>query len=287
MAHETISERVRDVGDGIILAFPIEKTEVAGNNQLQTTRLYFFRVASETRYFQKYTSLSSISSGSTSPTNGYDYLGDTGVGSGDDIFRISTDDWHLMHFGFATAHPDLEVFKAVSPNANGDPAQDRTGQGEDIVPGTDDRGWYSQKQIADQFDPPAFTERVSFRNDKDGEFLLWAFHNDGGSALSGSQLDLYFTGRGYKLQPVTDPEVQDLMLREAMMQRRDPEIDTILHQVGGVNEYTLGSEEPDDWGETNGLSRTFNVTEFEPELDGDDGGETQSQRTSTRVTPSQ
>lgn len=268
MAHELISERVRDVGDGIILAFPIEKTEVSGQNELKTTALYFLRVSSETRFFQKYTSLGSINSGNTTPSNGYGFLGDTGVDSGSDIFRISTDDWHLMHFGYSPSHPDLEVFEAVSPNANGDPAQDRTGQGEDISPGTDDRGWVSSKQVADKFDPPAFTERVSFRNDKDGEFLQWAFHNDGGNQLSGNDLDIYFTGRGYKVQPVTDPAVQDLMVHEAMMQRDDPEIDTIIHQVGGVNEYTLGTEEPTEWGEVDGMKRVFNVNNFEPDLSG-------------------
>lgn len=267
MAHERISDRVRDVGDGLILAFPIDTTDVAGQRDLRTTKLFFFRVASETRYFQRYTSLANITSGSTTPTNGYGFLGGTGVDSGSDIFRVENDDWHVMHFGFSPVNPNLQVFQAVSPNANGDPAQDRNGQGEDIVPGTDDRGWITTPQITDFYDPPAATERVSFRNDRDGEFLLWAFFNDGSSTLSGGDLDLLFSGRGYKLQPITDREQQDLMMRMAMSRPSDPAIDTILHQVGGVNEYTLGSEEPDEWQDVAGMTRTMNVTEMSVETE--------------------
>lgn len=263
MTHERISERVREVGDGLILAFPIATADVAGQN-IDTVRLYFFRVSSETRYFQKYTQLAAINSGTTTPTSGYGYLGDTGVDSGSDIFRLSTDDWQVMHFGVGTTHPDLEVFTAVSPKANGNPAQDRDGTNENIVPGTDDRGWYSQVQIPDQYDPPAFTERVAFRNDKDGEFLRWAFHADG-TNLSGSDLDLYFTGGGYKLQPVTHAPTQDLMIEMALSRPESPSLDTILHQVGGVTDYNLGTEEPDSWGTVResdpGMTRTFNVAD--------------------------
>lgn len=257
--QETISERVRGVGDGLVLGFPIETADVAGQT-IDTVRLYFFRVASETRYFQRYTQLSSITSGSTSPTNGYDYLGSSGVGSGDDIFRESTDDWHLLHFGFATSHPDLQVFSGVSPSANGNPAQDRTGQGEDIVPGTDDRGWFSQRQIDDQYDPPVETELVSFRNDNDGEFLQWGFFNDGSSTLSGEDLDLYLTGRGYKLQPVVNADMQTLMLQTALASMPEPRLDTIYHQVGGVNNYTLGTEEPSAWRDVRESEEAFTTT---------------------------
>lgn len=263
MPHEVMSERVRDIGDGLILAFPIDNVQVANQPGIETTQLYFFRVGSQTRYYQRYTSLANISGDGTTPSSGYDFLGDSGVGSGSDIFRIENDDWHLMHFGVGTEHPDLEVFHAVNPNANGNPAQERNGNNEDITPGTDDRGWYSSKQIADRFDPPAFTERVSFRADTDGEFLRWAFHNNlSGTTLSGNDLTLHFTGRGYKLQPVTDRGIQDLMLEMALRRPEEPQLDTIMHQVGGVNRFTLGSQEPDDWGEVNGLTRTFDIDEL-------------------------
>jgi len=263
---QAMSDRVRDVGDGLILGFPISTTEVA-QQDLETVRLYFFRVSSQTRYFQKHTSLSSINSGNTSPSNGFDYLGDGGVGSGSDIFRMETDDWHVMHFGFATNHPDLEVFTAVSPSANGNPAQDRSGQSEDISPGTDDRGWVAQAQIDERYDPPDFTERVSFRNDNAGEFLEWAFYADG-TNLSGNELDLLFTGRAYKLQPVTDVKVRKLMLQTALASVEEPALDTIYTQIGGVNNYTLGSEEPDSW-ETvrqreQAFTAEFNVEEIGP-----------------------
>lgn len=264
MVHERMSERVRDVGDGLILSFPIADTEVA-DKDLKTVRMYFFRVSSETRYFQRYTSLSNIGSGNTSPASGYDFLGDSGVNSGSDIFRMETDDWHLMHFGMATNHPDLQVFYAVSPRSNGNAAQDRNGTSEDIVPGTDDRGWFASVQIDDRYDPPAFTERVAFRNDSDGEFLQFAFHNDGNATLSGNELNLFFTGGAYKVQPVTDQKVQDLMLQMAQSRPEDPLIDTIIHQVGGVSPYTLGSEEPGDWEDvrTEGrpFTREFNAAE--------------------------
>lgn len=274
MSHETMSERVRDIGDGLILAFPITQTQVANQSGLDTTRMYFFRVARETRFRQKYTSLANIAGDGTTPSSGYDWLGDTGVNSGSDIFRIETDDWHLQHFGVGTNHPDLEVFYAVSPDANGNPAQDRTGDGEDITPGTDDRGWYSSKEISDQWDPPAFTERVAFKNNQNGEFLHWAFHNDlSSTTLSGSDLHLFFTGRGYKVQPVTNGAMQDTMLEMALRRPDDPEIDTIMHTVGGVNTYTLGSEEPDSWGEVEEMTRDFNVQAIAGGGGGGGGGE--------------
>lgn len=277
MPHEQMSERVRDTGDGLILAFPIASTEVA-QQTIDTTRLYFFRVGSETRFFQKYTALADIAGDGTTPTDGYDFLGDTGVGSGDDIFRNSTDDWHVMHFGLAPNSTNLEVFYAVSPKANGEPAQDRTGTGEDITPGTDDRGWFTRAQIDDIYDPPAFTERVSFRNDDNGEFLLFAFHNDlANTTLSTPELDLYLSGAGYKLQPVLDRQTQDVMLEEALSRPANPQIDTIIHQVGGVNNYTLGTEEPDAWKsvrDNNNWTRTFNVEDLPlPGGDGGDGGQ--------------
>lgn len=267
--EERISDRVRSVGDGLILGFPIEDTTVE-SERIETVRLYFFRVGSETRYFQRYTQLSDLPSGNTNPTNNYDYLGDTGVGTGEDIFRVETDDWHIMHFGFATNNPNLQVFTAISPESNGNPAQDRTGQDEDIVPGTDDRGWFSQAMISDQFDPPSMTELVAFKNgeDRDGEFLQWAFYNDGPNTLSGGDLTLFFSGRGYKLQPVVDAELRDIMLQTAFADLEETGIDTIFHQVGGVNRFTLGTEEPDSWRrvrtETDAFTQVFNVDEIGP-----------------------
>lgn len=271
---ETMSDRVRDVGDGLIMAFPITNVNVAGQTDLKTVRLYYFQVSRQTRYYQEYTSLSNITSGSQSPSSGFDYLGDTGVGSGDDIFRMENDDWHLMHFGVGTNHPDLHVFHAVSPKSNGNPAQERNGQDEDIVPGTDDRGWYSSVHIPDKYDPPAFTERVSFRNSDSGEWLQWAFDNDGASTLSGGNLTLFFSGRGYKVHPVTNRQKQDLMLQMALRRPDDPQIDTILHSVGGVNNMDLGTGEPDAWANVDLMKRDFNAEEFQivPPPGGGGGG---------------
>lgn len=264
MVHELMSERVRDVSDGLILGFAIDDTAVAGQSDLTTTRLYFFRVGAETRYLQRYTSLSNITSGSSTPSGGgFDFLGDSGVGSGSDIFRIEEDDWHLMHFGVGPTHPDLHVWHAISPKSNGNPAQARTGESEDIDTTSDDRGWYSSKQIDDKYDPPAFTERVAFRaSSNTGEFLQWGFHNDGGSTLSGGDLDLIFTGRGYKAQPVTDQDLQDEMLRMALQRPDEPTIDTILNVIGGVNKWELGTLEPDAWSDVPEMTRTFSVEEF-------------------------
>lgn len=261
--YETISSRVRDIGDGLILAMTITDTTVAGYENMITSRLYFFRVAAQTRYYQEYNQLANITSGSQLPTSvDYDYLGDSGIGSGSDIFRMENDDWHMMHFGVGPTHPDLEVFHAISPSANGNPAQERNGEDEDIIPGTDDRGHYSAKTIPNKYDPPAFTERVSFRTDTDGEFLQWAFDNVGSNTLSGSDLELIFTGRGYKVQPVTDSREQAIMLQMAMTRPQDPLIDTIIHPVGGVNRWQLGSLEPDDWKTLDEMHQDFNVDKF-------------------------
>jgi len=274
MSHETMSERVRNIGDGLILAFPVDEAEVSGQT-INTMRLYFFRVAEKTRYYQEYTSLSSIAGNSTTPSSGYGYLGDSGVDSGSDIFRVESDDWRVMHYGVGTNHPDLRVFNAVDPKANGNPAQSRTGSGEDITPGSDARGFYTGKQIADRYDPDSFTERVAFRNSSNntGQFLLWAFENPTSSQLAGNDLTLYFTGGGYTLQPVVDPDVQETMLRMSQTRPDEPAIDTIMHVVGGITNYNLGSQEPDSWKDvrekTPGLTQEFNAAKIGSQGDSD------------------
>lgn len=267
MEEQTMSDRTLGVGDGLILGVPEAEVNAAGQ-KIKSVNLYFFWVGSRNRYFRKYTNLSSITSGSTAPsgTGTYDYLGDSGVGSGTDVFQMYSYDWRVLHFGFAARSPDLQIWKAVSPKGNGEPSEDRKGNDEDIVPGTDNRGWYSRRQVSNLYDPPASTERVAFRNDKQGQFLQWAFYNDGPNTLSGSELDLFFTGAGYWLQPVTQQEVADEMLESALSSSGESDIRTIYHQVGGLQDYNLGTQTPKSWEEvqksTPAFTREFDASQY-------------------------
>lgn len=262
-----ISDRLLGLGGGLIITFPQSTVDVeeVGGEQLASVRAYFFRVSrAEELFYEPYTQVGSINGGNTVPAGGgFDYLGDTGVGSGDDIFRVDRDDWHVYHFGVGARNPDLRVYYSVDPQANADRAFEWQTNDQDVVPG-DDRGYYDGRRVRDRFDPPAITERVSFRNDSSGEFLQWAFEAD--ADLSAGDTELLFTGKAYKLLPITDRQTQDAMLAEA---QRDPathpnpqtEFPVTRHHVGGIQTWSLGTLKPDEWNDTHRRDITLGIGE--------------------------
>lgn len=245
MATTRISNRVLDIGGGLILAFPsqdIQTDRVAGS--LSTVRAYFFRVSRPQDLNYEYEELPAMDEGDTLEP---DYLGVEGHGEGDDVFLIDDDDFHMYHFGYSPIHPDLRVYHSLDPVSDVLDAFDYsdTGLGHPSV--GDDRQFTTQRRIPQLYDPPALTERVSFRNDSDGEFLQWGFEAQ--SDLSESETDIVFTGRGYKTIPISDDEMQRDMLREAATEQEEKYTDFPVRMVmvGGTQKYQLGSQTPDQW----------------------------------------
>lgn len=259
---ETIDDRVRDVGDGLIIAFPLTGESgdtIIGGRSLATVQAYFFRVARANRYYQEYTQIGALNADTNANNGNFAFLGDTGLDTGNDILRVEEDDFHVTHFGYGTLDPNFRVYEAVSPAQGGTHAINRDGQG-DFVSVGDDRGFITSRDIDDARDPPAETERISFRNDDDGEFLQFGFRADGQQVADGNT-DLLLSGRGYRLLPVRSGEMQDIMLEMALTRPETPEIDTIITQVGGISDYRLGSEEPDEWGNSFARTLTFGLGE--------------------------
>jgi hypothetical protein len=90
MSHrpdEQMSDRLLNVGEGLIIGFPSYQAQ-DGPTDLQnlgSTRAYFLTVSRVAELHIEYTQLPSLSNGQTL---NFDYLGDTGHGSGEDIFRV-------------------------------------------------------------------------------------------------------------------------------------------------------------------------------------------------------
>lgn len=253
---KTMLERVRDPGHGFIIGFPTTNTERRtgdGTFNLDTLEAYFFRVAKSQRFYYEYDQLGSFTDGET---RDFDYLGSGGLGSGDDILRVGEDDFHVYHFGFAPESPDLNVYTAVNPSSSSDKALARRGRDIGPQPG-DPSGFFNTRRADSAYDPPAETERVSFRNDKDGEFLEFAF--EATDDIAAGNDTLYLTGRGYKLLPVTDTETQEKMVEVVAGNNiEDSSLPTIITQVGGLGDYELGTERPDNW--TDAFSRRLDYT---------------------------
>lgn len=238
---QTIDERVRDAGHGLVVGFPTENVSKQGYD-LDTHKAYFFRVARSQDFYYEYDQLGSFASGDTLD---FDYLGEGGLGSGNDILRVGEDDFHAYHFGFAPESPDLNVYHSVSPSSAADMALSRRGRGEDPVPG-DAYSFFNTRRAESHLNPPAETETVAFRNDKDGEFHFFGF--EATDDISAANATVYLVGRGYKLLPVTNTDQQDDMIRSALSGPDDSgEIPVVFTEVSGLNDYDLGTEKPDSW----------------------------------------
>jgi hypothetical protein len=257
---ERLSDRLLNIGGGLIIGFPSVEADVPdmGLNQMGGVRAYFFRVAREAElFFEPYGQIGAMNDGDTL---GFDYLGDTGIGSGNDIFRIQRDDWHVYHFGVGVKSPDLRVYYSHDPHSNGERAFEYKTGTQDVSVG-DDRSHFDGRLTGDRFDPPSRTERIAIRNDKNGEFLQWGFEAQDG--LTAAETELVIAGRAYKLYPVTDSDEQEDMLRGAQSNQQEIHTDypVTYHQFGGMQTWSLGTEAPGEWSEDHRLDLTLDIAE--------------------------
>lgn len=239
---ETISDKLLETGGKLVINFPVEDTEKKPSG-LVTSRMYVFEVSAYHPYNARYTQLPAMNSGDSISFN---YLGDTGVGSGEDVLRVEQDDFHILHFGYTSDAKGLRIYESISPQDRAATALNRKSNSELPTPEVGSNNSYSiGARIDDIYDPPATTERVSFRNDEDGEFLQFGFYAETDIA-AGTPINL--TGRGYKVLPVTDKKKQRDIVREAQKREDMREMQVSVVQVGGIGStYRLGEYIPDEW----------------------------------------
>lgn len=285
---ENLSDRLLGLGDGLIISFPQGGVSIGREGDLATLNSFFFRVSRYQKYFQRYTQLPDINDGNT---EGFNFLGDTGIGSGDDIFRIENDGFHVLHFGYGTFSPDLRVYEKVSPQTGASTALDTPRSGDETVNIGDDNSYITSKENPEAFDPKAFTERVAFRNDREGEFLQWGFEANG-SNLTGTETDLIFTGRGYKLFPEIRTDVQKRMIQDIASKEGDvTDFKVINIVVGGIQSYKLGENVPDKWdikqGERGSFQRLLQIEELDQATPNQNNQQNNRNRNRNRQTQTQ
>lgn len=249
-----LSSRLLDTGHGLIVTFPIQGAEPVTIDSVSsaTVRAFFFKVLKHQRHKREYQQLGAITAGAANALD-YDYLGDTGHGTGDDVLRLEDDDLKVYHLGFAPQDPNLRVYEQIAA-AGPNRATDHGNRGEPDPTEGDNFGFYTSAEMPNRFDPPALTERLSFRNTEAGQFLQFGFMADGVDVPDGGS-DILITGRTYQLQPITDPDEQTFLLNQSMLDRDDQLLRTISVQIGGLFAWELGSALPDDWAKIDGLSR--------------------------------
>lgn len=243
---ENMSDRVRDPGHGLIIGMSTEENVSANRQTVQTYKAYFFKVTKSAPFYYFWDELGALNSGQSSD---YTYLGDSGHGVGEDVLRVEEDDFIAYQFGYAPEDPNLRVYEAVSPAGTPNRALDRQGEPtypDPTTPATSD--YFMSRFTEDKYDPPASTERVSFRNDDDGQFLQFGFYAD--ADVDAANAALHLVGRGYQLVPVTDTGTQDQMLSLVTGEQNATEADappTVMTTVGGLPTFKLGTERPDEW----------------------------------------
>jgi len=106
-----ISQLLLKPGENLVVLFAEGNDAKVKNVGVPLTRAFFFKVAVEVELRYRYQLF-----GQLEPQQGkdYNYLGDAGHGSGNDILRIEDDDWWVYHFGYAPLQDDLRVYKRLS-----------------------------------------------------------------------------------------------------------------------------------------------------------------------------
>jgi len=107
-------------GDNLVIVFPEgndARIEMKNGGELGVPygRAFFFKVvlASGLRYHYDLFDNLAAETGLD-----YDYLGDTGHGTGNDILRLQDDDWWIYHFGYSPLQDTLRVYRKVEARAN-------------------------------------------------------------------------------------------------------------------------------------------------------------------------
>jgi len=238
-----MSEVLLETGDNLIIVFPEPgdaEVEVGRKGHLGVPygRAFFFKVilASKLRYhYDLFNNLSPLA-GVT-----YNYLGDAGHGAGNDILRIGNDDWWMYHFGYSPLQDTLRVYRKVNARHSETGFEYTTPDRPNPALG-DPYGYIKGAQVFNWFDPPAETETVMFRNDRDGELWWFGLYNE----HQDLEIDpaLWVDGKAYRVDPIVDVESMEKLLKgaPAPFRRR-------IITVDGLRDFREEAYIPIEWKE--------------------------------------
>lgn len=239
MEKKTIKERLLSTGDNLILLFATGKAGDVAGQVPPAGKAYFFKVLADTDLNKIYKDIMTAESETYLATEtGIDwgYLGDTGIGSGDDILRIKNDPWRLYHFGYAPLQLSLRVYKRLDI---GDPINgwEYSLSDEPDPTAGDDYGYVAGRECLDYWDPPIATETVSFRSREEGKMWMWGFYNESDERQINPILAL--RGASYKVIPIIKTDIQNRLITGEIPRR--------LITVDGLKDYSEDTIIPKEW----------------------------------------
>jgi len=232
VAYPHISERILKPGDNLVLVVQTgdARINIRGRNfEVDKATAYFFKVLQVSQLHRKWEG-PTLDSGSGSD---YNYLGDTGHGTGNDILRIKDDPWIIYHYAIGVAYNHLWVYPmhfneetcgleylvADQPDpTNGDPY-----------------GYIPGHEIENFDDPSIQLEGVSWHSDQESTAIHYGFYNNDTIKL---KVLLNIRGATYSVHPIADPDIQMKILRR--------EIPALVIPLGSATKR-LTMYPPDEW----------------------------------------
>jgi len=197
------------------LIFPIDARKT------MSFELYFFRVA-RTYPLERVYVLPEMNPGELKD---FTYLGENGLGSGDDIFYMSDErPFRVLHFGIGVDPANVKVWKQQPAGFTA------TAWSKKITTKAGDPYDYFDGNLSPFDEPTRISETVMWYKGS----VYFAFRNDESIAVTPK---LHILGAGYDLWPITDKIIVDRMVKGIIPCR--------LLSVGGLAEiqYTV----PDEW----------------------------------------
>ena len=227
-------------GDNLILLFPTKEAGAVAGESPPAGRAFFFKILAASRLNQVYKQILTAETQThylaTQTGIDYGYLGDAGIGSGDDILRIEDDPWWMYHFGYAPLQDSLRVYKKleIGPAMTG--WEYRIRDQPDPEAG-DDYGFIKGAEVVNYFDPPVETETIAFRSKEEGKLWQFGYYNE--SDEQRIHPVMYIPGRAYKVIPIVREDTMRSMLVGRIPRR--------LITMDGLHAYTEETVIPREW----------------------------------------
>jgi len=239
MVKKQISDVLLYTGDNLILLFPTKSAAGVAGESPPAGRAFFFKVLAVSRLNQRYTEIMTAEAEDYLDTEtgvDYGYLGDGGIGEGDDILRIEDDPWWIYHFGYSPLQESLRVYRKleIGPNMTG--WEYRIRDEPDPTAG-DDYGFIKGAEVVNYWDPPVETETIAFRSKEEGRMWQFGFFNDSDELRIIPVLNI--VGRAYKVIPI--------IKEPTMVKLLTGQIPSRLVTVDGLHSYTEETIIPKEW----------------------------------------
>lgn len=240
MEKKQMSDVLLYTGDNLILLFPTKTAGAVAGQSPPAGRAFFFKILAADRLNQVYKQILAAETNTNylAKQTGldYDYLGEDGLGDGDDVLRIEDDPWWLYHFGYAPLQDSLRVYKKleIGPNITGWEYRIRD---EPDPEAGDDYGFIKGAEVVNYWDPPVETETIAFRSKEAGKMWQFGFYNESDELRIHPILNV--VGRAYKLIPIIHEDTMRKMLIGKIPRR--------LITIDGLHSYTEETIIPREW----------------------------------------